>query len=75
MRRYGMLINGLAMVGAAMYLILRSPQELPLWFIWLAGAFLWYIGIATSITGAAITLFLPLSARQHETRKKKQEQV
>lgn len=61
MRRYGMLIAGLLMVGAGAYLIFSNPQALPLWFIWLAGPFLWYVGLAVSMIGLAVTLFSPLS--------------
>jgi hypothetical protein len=59
MRRYNMLLTGLLMVGAGAYLFRASPQPLPLWFVWLAGSFLWCVGIAVGIAGAAVPLFVP----------------
>ncbi len=74
MRRYRVLVSGLLMVGAGAFLMFSSPDALPLWFIWIAGPLLWYIGIAISIGGAAFALFLPLSAhveKQVLTKKQK----
>jgi hypothetical protein len=59
MRRYKMLIAGLLMVGPGAYMIFKTPQALPLWFVWLVGPFLWYVGMAVSITGIAVAWFLP----------------
>ena len=59
MRRYNMLLTGLLMVGAGAYLISVTPQILPLWFGWLTGSFLWCVGIAVGIAGAAVPLLLP----------------
>ena len=58
MHRYRMLLVGTVMVGAGAYLIFRNPQVFPLWFVWLAGPFLWYSGIAVTIGGLALALFL-----------------
>lgn len=74
MRRYSMLIAGLLMVGAGAYLIFSNPQAFPLWFIWLAGPFLWYVGIAVSIVGLAVTLFSPLPSQEEQALAKKQKQ-
>jgi hypothetical protein len=54
MRRYNMLFSGLVMVGAGAYLFCASP----LWFVWLTGCFLWCVGIAVGIAGAAVPLFV-----------------
>jgi len=59
MRRYNLLIVGLLMVAPGAYLIFTHPQNLPLWFIWLAGPFLWYVGIAIAIGSIAGILLLP----------------
>ncbi len=64
MRRYNLLLVGLLMVGAGAFLIFTNPQALPLWFVWLAGPFLWYVGIAVSIGGIGVALLLPLSAKE-----------
>jgi hypothetical protein len=74
MRRYSILIAGLLMVGAGAYLIFSNPQTLPLWFIWLAGPFLWYVGIAVSISGLAVTLFSPMTAHEEQASAKKRQQ-
>ena len=66
MRRYKLLLLGLLMVGAGAFLIFTNPQALPLWFVWLAGPFLWYVGIATSIGGIGVALLLPLSANEKQ---------
>jgi len=58
MRRYNMLLTGLLMIGAGGYLFFASPQILPLWFVLLAGSFLWCVGIAVGIAGAAVPLFV-----------------
>ncbi len=59
MRRFKLLLAGLAMAGFGGYLIFANPQLLPLWFIWLTGPILWYVGIAVCIVGAAFGLFAP----------------
>jgi len=64
MRPYPLLIAGLLMSGIGGYLIFAMPQALPLWLVWLAGPFLWYIGIAVSITGVAMPLFVPTVTRE-----------
>ncbi|HYL12637.1 MAG TPA: hypothetical protein VEV41_06360 [Terriglobales bacterium] len=58
MRRYAMFVAGMLMVGAGAYLIFANPRLFPLWFVWLAGPFLWYVGIAVTIGGLATALFL-----------------
>ena len=58
MRRYSMLLTGLLMIGAGAYLFFAPPQALPLWSVWLAGSFLWCVGIAVGIAGAAVPLFV-----------------
>jgi hypothetical protein len=58
MRRYAVFVAGMMMVGAGAYLIFANPRFLPLWFVWLAGPFLWYVGVAASIGGLAAALFL-----------------
>jgi len=58
MRRYAMFAAGMLMVGAGAYLIFANPHFLPLWFVWLAGPFLWYVGVAVSIGGLTAALFL-----------------
>jgi hypothetical protein len=72
MSRYRLLTAGLLMVGAGAFLIFSSPQELPLWFIWLAGPLLWYAGIAISIGGVAWAFFLRLTSRE-PLQKRRQE--
>lgn len=62
MSRYKLLVAGSLMLGAGAFLIFSNPQFLPLWFVWLAGPFLWYVGIAVTVVGIAAGLFLPLSA-------------
>jgi hypothetical protein len=57
MRRYELLIAGMLMVGAGAYLLFSTPPALPLWFVWLAGPFLWYMGIAVCIAGIGVALF------------------
>lgn len=74
MRRYKLLTAGLLMVGAGAFLIFSNPQELPLWFIWLAGPLLWYSGIAISIGGVACAFFLPLTAREEQESLQKRRQ-
>ena len=70
MRRYNLLIVGLFMVGAGAYLIFANPPALPLWFVWLAGPLLWYVGIALSITGVAVALFRPFQRQQALVKKR-----
>lgn len=74
MRRYKLLFGGLLMVGAGAFLIFTNPQALPLWFVWLAGPFLWYLGIAVSIVGVATSFFLPLTAQEKQVIEQKEEQ-
>jgi len=62
MRRYNMLIVGLLMIGAGASLIFTNPRTLPLWFVWLVGPFLWYVGIAVSLAGTAAALFMSAKA-------------
>jgi hypothetical protein len=57
MRRYELLIAGMLMVAPGAYLIFSTPSVLPLWFVWLAGPFLWYMGIAVCIGGIGVALF------------------
>ena len=71
MRRYKLLFVGLLMVGAGAFLIFTNPQALPLWFVWLAGPFLWYVGIAVSMVGIAFSLFLPLTVQEKTVQEKK----
>jgi hypothetical protein len=73
MRRYKLLLAGLLMVGAGAFLIFVNPQALPLWFVWLAGPFLWYVGIAVSMVGIAFSLFLPLNVQEQQALAQKQE--
>ena len=63
MRRLRLPFAGLLMVGAGGYLLFTNPQQFPLWFVWLIGAFLWYAGLAVTIGGIAAVLFLPAAAR------------
>ncbi len=72
MRRYKLMSAGLLMVGAGAYLIFTNPQALPLWFVWLVGPFLWYLGIAVSVGGIGVALFLPLDSREQQAAKKKE---
>jgi len=72
MRRYRRMIAGLLMVGTGAYLIFTNSQLLPLWFVWLVGPFLWYIGIAVSIGGIGVALFLPLSMREKRVLARKE---
>lgn len=72
MRRYKILIVGLLMVSAGAFLIFSNPQALPLWFIWLAGPLLWYMGIAISIAGIAYSFFLPLTPPEEQQVLQKQ---
>jgi hypothetical protein len=73
MRRYEVLAGGLLMVGAGAFLIFGTPQSLPLWFIWLAGPFLWYVGIATSIVGILIPLFPPRAGQRRRAHRETKE--
>lgn len=75
MRRYKLLLVGLVMVASGAFLIFANPQALPMWFTWLAGPLLWYLGIAISISGIAYAFFLPLSPREEQevSRKRQQE--
>ena len=75
MRRFNMLIAGLLMVGAGAYLIFSNPQALPLWFVWLAGPFLWYVGIAVSIIGLAVTLFSPRPSHEEQAVLQKRQPI
>jgi hypothetical protein len=79
MRPYRLLFAGLLMTAVGGYLIFSMPEALPLWFVWLAGPFLWYIGIAVSITGLAVPLFVPAVRLQEkqpaEARKQKEEEL
>lgn len=72
MRRYRMFVAGMLMVGAGAYLIFVNPHVFPLWFVWLAGPFLWYVGIAVTIGGLAAALFL-FSTREAPTAEEQEE--
>lgn len=63
MHRFRLPFAGLLMVGTGGYLLFANPQNLPLWFVWLIGAFLWYAGLAVTIGGFAAMLFLPGAKR------------
>jgi len=56
MRRYNMLLTGLLMIGAGVYLFFARPQILSLGFDELAGPFLWCVGIAVAC--AAVPLLV-----------------
>jgi hypothetical protein len=73
MSRYKLLVAGSLMLGTGAFLIFSNPQALPLWFVWLAGPFLWYVGIAVTIVGIAVGLFLPVSAKEKQVLAAKQE--
>jgi hypothetical protein len=75
MRRYRLMIAGLLMVGAGAYLIFANPQALPLWFVWLVGPFFWYVGIAASVSGMGVALFLRSDACEKQTVKKKESRT
>jgi len=75
MRPYPLLFAGLLMSGIGGYLIFAMPQALPLWFVWLAGPFLWYIGIAVSITGIAMPLFVPTVSKEEQAAQSRSRQV
>jgi len=78
MARYKLLIVGSLMLGAGAFLIFTTPQALPVWFVWLAGPFLWYVGIAVTIGGIAVGLFLPLSVKEKQAlqvKPREQEHV
>jgi hypothetical protein len=57
MKRFRLPFAGLVMVGIGGFLLFATPQNLPLWFVWLGGAFLWYAGLAVAIGGFAAGLF------------------
>ena len=57
MHRFRLPLAGLVMVGIAGFLLFATPRNLPLWFVWLGGAFLWYAGLAVTIGGLAVALF------------------
>ncbi len=57
MNRFRLPFAGLVMVGIGGFLLFATPQNLPLWFVWLGGAFLWYAGLAVAIGGFAAALF------------------
>ncbi len=63
MRRFRLPFAGLLMVGTGGYLLFANPQHLPLWFVWLIGAVLWYAGMAVTLGGFAALLFLPARNR------------
>jgi hypothetical protein len=63
MHRFRLPFAGLLMVGIGGYLLFTNPQQLPLWFVWLVGAFLWYAGLAVTIGGLAAALFFPRAAQ------------
>jgi hypothetical protein len=77
MHPYRLLTAGLLMSGAGGYLIFTTPEALPLWFVWLAGPFLWYVGIAVSMTAIAIPLFVPTVTKEErqaaEVRRQAEE--
>jgi hypothetical protein len=70
MRRFRLPFAGLVMVGIGGFLLFATPQNLPLWFVWLGGAFLWYAGLAVTIGGLAVALFFapPKPAAIEEVR-------
>lgn len=59
MKAFRLPFAGLVMVGSGGFLLFATPQNLPLWFVWLGGAFLWYAGLAVTIGGFAAALFFP----------------
>ena len=63
MRRFRLPFVGLVMVGIGGYLLFTNPQQLPLWFVWLGGALLWYAGLAVTIGGLAAALFFPAAKK------------
>jgi hypothetical protein len=75
MSRYKVLVGGLLMAGAGGYLIFADPQGLPLWFIWITGPVLWYLGIAVSIACVAILLFLHSSSTAEPGIQEKPEET
>lgn len=52
-------IVGALMVGVGGYVIFDNPNPpaIPLWFVWLTGLFLWYVGAGVCIGGVAWALF------------------
>lgn len=73
MSRYKLLVAGSLMLGTGAFLIFSNPQFLPLWLVWLAGPFLWYVGIAATIVGIAAGLFLPLNPKEKQAMAAKEE--
>jgi hypothetical protein len=67
MRRYGLFAAGLVMVGSGAYLIFGTPNGFPLWFVWLAGSLLWYLGIAVTIGGLAWAFLSSTEQRAEES--------
>lgn len=74
MRPYWLLFTGLLMTAIGGYLIFFMPDVLPLWLIWLVGPFFWYIGIAVSITGISISLFVSNTAEHKNEAAAAQKQ-
>jgi hypothetical protein len=66
MRRYMLLMTGLLMVGAGGYLIFANPPSFPLWFVWLVGPGLWYVGIGVTIGGVGFAAFMPRTEKKAE---------
>lgn len=75
MHAYRWLITGLLMTSLGGYLIFAVPQALPLWLVWLAGPFFWYVGIGVSITAIALPLFVPAMAREQMKPAMRNKQV
>jgi hypothetical protein len=63
MQRFRLPFAGLVMVGIGGFLLFATPQNLPLWFVWLGGAFLWYAGLAVTLGGLAAALFFPAAPK------------
>jgi hypothetical protein len=68
MRRLWLPFAGFVMVGIGGYLLFTNPQQLPLWVVWLGGAFLWYAGLAVTIVGVAAAVFFPPVSKKKEIR-------
>jgi|SRR5579871_1817792 len=67
MKRFRLPFAGLVMVGIGGFLLFATPENLPLWLVWLGGAFLWYAGLAVTIGGFAVALFFPAAPKQAAT--------
>ncbi len=66
MRTHKLLAIGLLMLGSGAFLLFGDSATFPLWFTWIIGPLLWYLGLVITPIAVMMTLFVTTPGRAPE---------